>query len=106
MRVVLDSNIIIDFLHGIAEAKTEMLYHADRVISAITWMELMTAFHAQREKGIMKPEDFHRSSAYQLPSDQQVMKATLSGRTAEAKSLSLLLQLLAHCCNRQVKNAS
>lgn len=41
--VILDSNILIDHLNGITAARTEILYHSDRAISAITWTELITA---------------------------------------------------------------
>lgn len=90
MRVLLDSNIIIDLLHGIAEAKIKMLYHADRVISAITWMELMTAFHAQREKGIMKPEDFKPAVSFLNAFPVVDIDKTVMSKAAELRGHSLV----------------
>ena len=41
MRVLLDTNILIDYLGGVAEAREELARHDDPSISAITWMEVM-----------------------------------------------------------------
>lgn len=46
--VVVDSNILIDHFNGIALAGNELAYHANIVISAITWIEVMSAFEAKR----------------------------------------------------------
>jgi predicted nucleic acid-binding protein len=39
--VLFDTNILIDYLNGIEEARTELERTADRAISIITWMEIM-----------------------------------------------------------------
>lgn len=62
--VIFDSNILIDHLNGVAEACTEISYYTERNISVITWMELMTAFKAKREKGVMSQADYDSSSAF------------------------------------------
>lgn len=41
MKALLDTNIIIDYLNGIAQAQTELALHAQCAISMITWMEVM-----------------------------------------------------------------
>lgn len=41
MTGVLDTNILIDFLNGVPEAETALAPFTRRVISRITWMEVM-----------------------------------------------------------------
>ena len=41
MRVVLDSNILIDYLRGHEQAATEMARYTDARISIVTWMEVL-----------------------------------------------------------------
>lgn len=41
MRALFDSNILIDYLNGIAAAKKEFQLYESRAISVITWMEVM-----------------------------------------------------------------
>jgi hypothetical protein len=40
-KVLFDTNILIDYLNGIPQARTELSRHPDRAISIITWMEVM-----------------------------------------------------------------
>lgn len=89
--VILDSNILIDHLNGIEEAQTEILYHSDRAISAITWIELMTAFKAKIEAGVMTAQDYTASESFLnafplIAIDQQVME-----KAAEVRAHSLVL---------------
>jgi hypothetical protein len=39
--VLFDTNILIDYLRGIPQARTECDKHSDRAVSIITWMEVM-----------------------------------------------------------------
>ena len=41
MRALFDSNILIDYLNGIAAAKTELARYENPAISVITWIEVM-----------------------------------------------------------------
>ena len=41
MKVLFDTNILIDYLNGIELAREEIQRHEDKRISAITWMEVM-----------------------------------------------------------------
>lgn len=50
MRALLDTNILTDYLGGIAAAREELARHEGPSISAITWMEVM-AGAADREEG-------------------------------------------------------
>ena len=41
MRAAFDTNILVDYLNGVAGAKTELARVDERVISVVTWMEVM-----------------------------------------------------------------
>jgi predicted nucleic acid-binding protein len=41
VSALFDTNILIDYLNGIAQAKAELQRYSDRAISVITWMEVM-----------------------------------------------------------------
>jgi hypothetical protein len=41
VKVVLDTNILIDFLGGVQQARDEIARHREPAISVITWMEVL-----------------------------------------------------------------
>jgi predicted nucleic acid-binding protein len=41
VKILIDTNVLIDFLRGIPAARTELARYADKAISVITWMEVM-----------------------------------------------------------------
>ncbi len=41
VKVLLDSNILVDIMNGVQEARTEVSYYSDITISVVTWMEVM-----------------------------------------------------------------
>ena len=41
VKVLFDTNILIDYLNGVKEAKVELARFEDKAISVITWMEVM-----------------------------------------------------------------
>jgi predicted nucleic acid-binding protein len=41
VKALFDTNILIDFLRGIPEARTELARYEERAISIVTWMEIM-----------------------------------------------------------------
>ena len=49
MRAVLDTNILIDYLNGIHQAKEELDKYSHPVISVITWMEIMVGAKSDKE---------------------------------------------------------
>jgi hypothetical protein len=44
-----DTNILIDYLRGIAQARAVCDQHSDRAVSIITWMEVMAGSTADNE---------------------------------------------------------
>jgi hypothetical protein len=51
-NVLFDTNILIDYLSGIPQARLEMERYSRRAISIITWMEVMAGTTAKDEKQI------------------------------------------------------
>ncbi|HXR37483.1 MAG TPA: type II toxin-antitoxin system VapC family toxin [Terracidiphilus sp.] len=49
MKAVVDTNILIDYLRGIAMAATELALYRNPAISVISWMEVMAGTTAQTE---------------------------------------------------------
>ncbi len=49
MSPLLDTNILIDFLNGIDEAREELDNYRDPAISIVTWMEVLVGATAQDE---------------------------------------------------------
>jgi len=49
-NVLFDTNILIDYLSGIPQARVEMERYSNRAISIITWMEVMAVATSADEK--------------------------------------------------------
>ena len=49
VRPVFDTNILIDFLNGIPQARIELERYEDRSISIVTWMEVLVGADAAVE---------------------------------------------------------
>ncbi len=41
VKALFDTNILIDYLRGLAQARDELALYDDKAISAITWMEVL-----------------------------------------------------------------
>lgn len=54
MNPVLDTNIIVDYLNGVEEAKTELLRYPMPAISIITWMEVMVGAGNEQEETTLR----------------------------------------------------
>ena len=49
MKALFDTNILIDYLNGISEAKTELALYKDKAISIITWMEVQVGTEPEEQ---------------------------------------------------------
>jgi predicted nucleic acid-binding protein len=49
VSVLFDTNILIDYLNGIDQAKIELENYSDKAISTITWMEVMVGATPETE---------------------------------------------------------
>jgi predicted nucleic acid-binding protein len=52
VRAVFDTNILVDYLHGIAAAKAEIALYQSPAVSLVTWMEVMVGATAQTESAV------------------------------------------------------
>ncbi len=65
MRVVLDTNILVDYLNGIAKARTEIERHGDAAVSVISWIEVLVGA-AGEEEAVAVREFLSRFSVLEL----------------------------------------
>ena len=49
MKALFDTNILIDYLNGIPDAREEIQRYEHRLISPITWMEVMVGTNSDTE---------------------------------------------------------
>ena len=76
VSALFDTNILIDYLNGVAQAKVELDKHSDKAISLVTWMEVMAGATPETEatlKGFLN--DF-----VNLPIDVQVAEVAVALR--------------------------
>jgi len=54
MKAVFDTNILIDYLKGVDEAREEIERHRQRLISVVTWMELLAGPRNEDEADVLE----------------------------------------------------
>jgi predicted nucleic acid-binding protein len=54
MKALFDTNILIDYLNGVEAARTELGRPAERLISIITWMEVLAGSHDEAEEEVIE----------------------------------------------------
>ncbi len=54
VKALFDTNILIDYLNGIDQARTELARFTDKAISLITWMEVMVGATPETEAAIRR----------------------------------------------------
>ncbi|QDD62743.1 type II toxin-antitoxin system VapC family toxin [Herbaspirillum seropedicae] len=52
VKALFDTNILLDYLNGIAAAKKELARYEYRAISIVTWMEVMVGASAENEEAL------------------------------------------------------
>lgn len=53
MKALFDTNILIDYLNGVEAAKTEIERPAERLVSVITWMEVLAGARGPAEEEVI-----------------------------------------------------
>jgi len=76
VSALFDTNILIDYLNGVGQAKTEMDRFADKAISLITWMEVMVGATPETD-AVMRG---FLNSFTNLPIDERVADAAVALR--------------------------
>ncbi len=54
MKAVFDTNILIDYCNGIAQAKEELEHYTTSIISVISWMELLVGATTEHEACVIR----------------------------------------------------
>ena len=54
MKALFDTNILIDYLNGVEAARTEIARQPDRLISAVTWMEVLIGIRTEGEEDVVE----------------------------------------------------
>lgn len=53
MKALFDTNILIDYLNGVDAAQAELARHRHRLISVITWMEVLAGAKDDEEEDVI-----------------------------------------------------
>ena len=95
--VLFDTNILIDYLRGIAQARAECDRHADRAISIVTWMEVMAGSTSDNEADART----FLLNFYTLPVDAEVAERAFQlRRTNRIKLPDAIIQATAEGSGR------
>jgi predicted nucleic acid-binding protein len=54
VRALFDTNILVDYLNGLEEARDEIGRHESRAVSAVTWMEVLVGAESDEEEGTIR----------------------------------------------------
>lgn len=83
VKALFDTNILIDFLNGVDQARSELALYQDKAISIITWMEVQIGTGAHDQSAV----DGFLSGFVVLPLDSEVSKRAVDLRKANAVKL-------------------
>jgi predicted nucleic acid-binding protein len=79
MKGLFDTNILIDYLAGVDEARLELERYADRLVSAVTWMEVLVGARGEEEEDVI--ELFLRDFTV-IPISREVARGAVALRRA------------------------
>ena len=54
MRVAFDTNVLVDYLRGLEDARVELGRHREWTVSLVTWMELLVGAHDEEEEVVIR----------------------------------------------------
>lgn len=54
MRVVIDTNVLVDYLKGIAQARVELDRYPEPAVSIVTWMEVMAGARNESDEVVVR----------------------------------------------------
>jgi predicted nucleic acid-binding protein len=95
--VLFDTNILIDYLRGVPQARAECDRHSDRAVSIITWMEVMAGSTAANEADARTC----LLNFYTLPLTMEVAeRAAQLRRTSRIKLPDAIIQATAEASGR------
>lgn len=95
--VLFDTNILIDYLRGIPQARAECGRHSDRAVSIVSWMEVMAGSTAANEADTRS----FLMNFYTLPLGAEVAEgAFLLRRSSRIKLPDAIIQATAEGASR------
>jgi len=74
MKAVFDTNILVDYLNGIPQAADELNRYSQRLISQITWMEVLVGCRDDHEERLVRE---FLSSFDTIPIDTRVAESAV-----------------------------
>ncbi len=77
VKALFDTNILIDYLNGIGEAKQELALYEDKAISIITWMEVLTGTNEATDP---PTRNWLKSAFTLLPLDETISNSAVAVR--------------------------
>jgi predicted nucleic acid-binding protein len=54
VKALFDTNILIDYLRGIESSKAEIERYRDRLVSVVTWMEVLAGARGEAEEEVLE----------------------------------------------------
>jgi len=54
MKALFDTNILIDYLSGVLAARDELARYSDRLVSLVTWMEVLAGARSAQEEDVIE----------------------------------------------------
>jgi len=54
VKALFDTNILIDYLNGVPAAQAEIYRHRQRLISVVTWMEVLAGARSEEEEDVIE----------------------------------------------------
>jgi predicted nucleic acid-binding protein len=97
VKPLFDTNILIDYLNGIPQARSELALHTDKAISIITWMEIQVGTEPVDQSAV---DHFLLGFAI-LSLDAQVSaKAVALRKTSRIKLPDAIIWATAQCHDR------
>jgi predicted nucleic acid-binding protein len=84
MKGLFDTNILIDYLNGLEAAKQELERYPERLVSAVTWMEVLVGAHNDEEEDVI--EMFLRDFTL-VPLSREVARRAVALRRAHRMRL-------------------
>ena len=54
MKALFDTNILIDYLNGRDESAAELTRYRERLVSVVTWLEVLAAAHNEAEADVIQ----------------------------------------------------
>ncbi len=95
MKAVFDTNILVDYLNGLPQAAEELNRYNQRLISQITWMEVMAGCRDDQEEQLVRG---FLATFDVVPIDAQVAEtAVILRRTSRRRLPDAIILATAEC---------